>query len=164
MTDLEGWSDDQIEAVKRWKSKGEDERHPHDLLPSGRQSHNRGVSDEECAEMRRLFKDDESLTIKGISEQHFSYSQTTVAEHVFNRRCTHEIAEEAAESPMGPIDPDEFVTVDECREMRECYWDGVDMEIVTVRDRFGKSYGQTYHHLIGRCECDHDVPDIRHER
>lgn len=164
------WSDEQKEALERWSSKDNTERHPHDLLPGGRKSEqakengNAGngandVQPEQCSEMRRMFKDDDELTIKAMAEGHFEFHRSTIAEHVFGRRCSHDIDEEAAESPMGNIDSGDFIQADECAEMRERW---VDVrEIVQVQGEFEKTYGQTYHHLVGRCKCDHDVPDIK---
>lgn len=156
------WSEDQREAIERWNEKGSGERHPHDLLPNGSQGYNRGVSEEECASMRQFFKSNPDTTIKEMVDDEFEYSQTTIAEHVFNR-CNHEIEEDAAESPMGSIDPEDFVTDDECRRMRVYYWNGGHEEITEVQAEFENTYGQTYHHLVGRCKCDHDEPDIRSE-
>lgn len=156
------WSEDQREAIERWNDKDSDERHPHDLLPNGSQGYNRGVTEEECREMRQFFKSNPDTTIKMMVEGRFEYSQTTIAEHVFNR-CNHRIDESAAESPMGSIDPEDFVTDDECRRMRVFYRDGGEEEIVIVQEEFGNTYGQTYHHLVGRCKCDHDEDDIRQE-
>lgn len=154
------WSDDQAEAIERWQSKDRSERHPHDLLPNGNQGYNRGVSENECGEMRQQFKSNSDITIKDMVGDDFDYSQTTIAEHVFDR-CNHNIEEDPAESPMGSIDPDDFVTDEQCRDMRDFYWGKGDGEITEVRDEFEKTYGQTYHHLVGRCKCDHNVPDIR---
>lgn len=165
MSDPTDWTDKQREAIERWADKPPEDRHPNDLLPEGRKSSDEGgggsnvVSPDECAEMRRVFKQDGDLTIKAMAEQRFSYSRTTIAEHVFARRCTHEIAEPAAESPMDSIDPDEFIQPDECAEMREMYHDGA--EIPEVQAAWDASYGQAYHHLAGRCTCEHDVYDIR---
>jgi hypothetical protein len=153
------WSDEQREAMERFNEKDSSERHPHDLLPNGGQGYKRGVSEEECTSMRQEFKETDT-TIKDMVGDEYDYSQTTIAEHVFDR-CNHDIEEGAAESPMGPIDPDSFVTVEECREMREFYRGEGGEEITVVRDEFSNTYGQTYHHLVGRCKCEHDEPDIR---
>lgn len=165
MTDPPGeWSDDQKDALRRWLDKPPSERHPHDLLPEGRISSEKSgngknaVSPDECAQMRQIFKA-EDITIKEMARSRFDYSRTTIAEHVFARRCSHEIDETPAESPMESIDPDEFVTADECAKMRESYHDGKG--IPEVQNDFDLSYGQTYHHLSGRCKCDHGVRDIR---
>lgn len=157
------WTDEQAEALKRWQEKEDGSRHPHDLLPGGRNENdsrsNNAVSPEECAAMRRAFKADEEVTIKELAETEFDYSQTTVAEHVFARRCSHDVDEGAAESPMGSIDPDEFVEPDLCAEMRE---DHADIQSIKgVAQEHGKTYGQAYHHLVGRCKCSHEVPAIR---
>lgn len=169
MSDPLDFTDDQKEALERWRDKDQTQRHPHDLLPDGRKSEGESKSDssgsandvqpEQCTEMRKMFKENEDLTIKSMASDHFSFHRSTIAEHVFGRRCNHDIEEEAAESPMGDIDSSDFIQADECAEMRK-EWKGV-REIVTVKDRFEKTYGQTYHHLVGRCKCDHDVPSIR---
>lgn len=164
------WTEEQREALERWAEKDSSERHPHDLLPGGRKSENEAeeevsesgwndVKAEQCAEMRRMFKDSDSLTIKEMAENHYPFHRSTIAEHVFGRRCNHSIEVEPAESPMGDIDSGDFIEVEECAEMRE-RWVEV-REIVTVQEEFEKTYGQTYHHLVGRCKCDHEVPDIR---
>lgn len=154
------WTDDQEEAMSRWLEKDESERHPHDLLPNGGRGYDRGVTQGECGDMRRRFKSDSDITIKSMVDDPFDYSQTTIAEHVFGR-CNHEIEEGEAESPMGTIDSDDFVSDDECAQMRRFYWQGGDEEITEVRDEFENTYGQTYHHLVGRCKCDHGEPNIR---
>jgi hypothetical protein len=154
------WSDEQREAVNRWQNKDSSERHPHDLLPNGSQGYDRGVSEEECASMRELFKQQPENTVKSMVGSEFDYSETTIGEHVFDR-CNHEIAESPADSPMGTIDPDDFVTDQECATMRSYYFSDGDEEITNVEARFDKSYGQVYHHLVGRCTCDHDESDIR---
>lgn len=154
------WSEDQIEAMERWKDKDQSERHPNDLLPNGSQGYDRGVSEEECGEMRNHFKSEDGITVKSMVGDRFDYSQTTIAEHVFNR-CNHIIDVEPAESPMGSIDSSEFVTEEECADMRRFYYGEGDGEITNVRDKFDNTYGQTYHHLIGRCKCNHEMSDIR---
>lgn len=159
--DDEEWSEKQKEAVERWNQKDRSERHPHDLLPNGSQGYQRGVTESECAEMRRRFKN-RDITIKSMVENPYDYSQTTIAEHVFNR-CNHSIEEEPAESPMGPINSENFVEEQECAEMREYYWGQGDEEIVNVKEEFENTYGQTYHHLVGRCKCDHEKSNIRSE-
>lgn len=159
---FEDWSEEQIKALKRWKEKDQSERHPHDLLPNGSQGYNRGVSEDECEEMRQRFKDEPDTTVKDMVDDEYEYSQTTVAEHVFDR-CNHTIEEEAAESPMGSIDPDDFVTVEECSRMRRYYREEAGEEIVNVQEEFENTYGQTYHHLVGRCKCDHEEDNIRSE-
>lgn len=165
------WTDDQEEALKRWAGKDRSDRHPHDLLPGGRKSEGENdssqkadgpndVKPEQCSEMRKMFKKNDDLTIKKMADSHFSFHRSTIAEHVFGRRCSHDVAEEPAESPMGNIDPSDFITPEDCEEMRDRYRDL--REIVAVKDEYeGKSYGQVYHHLVGRCKCDHGVPDIR---
>lgn len=161
------WTDEQREALDRWRDKDPAERHPHDLLPEGRRSDDDGdetgevygVTDEECGEMRRLYKDTDDLTIKAMSEDHFSYSRTTIAEHVFDRRCSHDIIEDPAVPPSETGSrPSKFVTPGECAEMRETYHDG--SEIPEVQAEYGTSYAQAYHHLAGRCRCDHEIEDI----
>lgn len=169
MTNPDTWTDEQREALQRWSSKDESERHPHDLLPGGRKSEQEreraagnGINDvqpDQCVEMRQMFKDDEELTIKRMAEEEFDFHRSTIAEHVFGRRCSHSVEESPAESPMGNIDSGNFIQSEECAEMRN-RWDEV-REIVTVQEEFEKTYGQTYHHLVGRCKCDHDVPNIR---
>jgi len=158
----EDWSEEQKKALKQWKQKDRSERHPHDLLPNENQGYNRGVTKKECREMRVTFKKDSEVTIKSMVDAEFDYSQTTIAEHVFDR-CSHDIDEEAAESPMGSIDPENFVGVQECMRMRKYYREDGNEEIVNVKEEFGKTYGQTYHHLVGRCKCEHDEPNIRSE-
>lgn len=159
MTD-DDWTDEQREAINRWNEKDRENRHPHDLLPNGSQGYNRGVSDDECASMRVYFKNHADTTIKSMVDTEFEYSQTTIAEHVFDR-CNHNIEEEPAESPMGSIDADDFVTDAQCASMRRFYWNDGDEEITAVEAKFDKTYGQVYHHLVGRCQCDHDQVDIR---
>lgn len=164
------WTEEQKEALQRWSNKDNTERHPHDLLPDGRKSEREksgngsrnGINDvqaEECEKMRRTFKSEDNITIKEMAETHFSFHRSTIAEHVFGRRCNHEVDEEPAESPMSDIDSGNFVEADECAEMREM-WNKVG-EITDVQEAYGKTYGQTYHHLVGRCKCDHEVPNIR---
>lgn len=163
------WTDEQKEALERWAEKDRDDRHPHDLLPGGRKSEGESdgeagngsndVQPEQCQAMRQKFKDDDDLTIKAMANHHFDFHRSTIAEHVFGRRCNHDIDEEPAESPMGDIDSGDFIQADECAEMREEWQDR--REIVGVQEEFEKTYGQTYHHLVGRCKCDHDVPNIR---
>lgn len=166
------WTEEQKEALERWAEKDRSQRHPHDLLPGGRKSEGdsekksrsstNGTNDvqpEQCAAMRKMFKSNDDLTIKAIAKEEFAFHRSTIAEHVFGRRCTHDIEEEPAESPMGGIDSGDFIQAEECSEMRE-HWKGVG-EIVSVQEDFEKTYGQTYHHLVGRCKCDHDVPNIR---
>jgi len=156
----DGWSDEQREAIDRWNDKDQSERHPHDLLPNGSQGYDRGVGEDECASMRQFFKSHPDKTIKSMVEVEFEYSQTTIAEHVFNR-CNHSIEEEPADSPMGTIDPEDFVTNQQCADMRSFYFGEGDEEITNVEAQFDKTYGQVYHHLVGRCKCDHDQVDIR---
>lgn len=166
------WTEEQQEALERWAEKDRSDRHPHDLLPGGRKSEGEGeeetpkntngtndVQPGQCAEMRRMFKSDDELTIKAMAEGEFAFHRSTIAEHVFGRRCNHDIDEEPADSPMGDIDSGDFIQAEECAEMRE-YWQE-EREIVAVQDEFEKTYGQTYHHLVGRCKCEHSVPDIR---
>lgn len=166
----QNWTEEQREALKRWSSKDSSERHPHDLLPGGRKSERKNenknsgsgandVQPDQCEDMRTMFKDDDDMTIKEMAESHFEFHRSTIAEHVFGRRCSHDIDEEPAESPMGNIDSGDFIQADECAEMRN-RWADVG-EIVEVQKHFEKTYGQTYHHLVGRCKCDHDVPNIR---
>lgn len=169
MSQGQEWTDEQKEALERWSSKDNTNRHPHDLLPGGRkgkhkegeesESNGSDVRKEQCAEMRRTFKRYEETTIKQMAENDFPFHRSTIAEHVFGRRCNHDIDEEPAESPMGDIDSGDFIQDGECAKMRET-WIEVE-EIVTVQERFEKTYGQTYHHLVGRCKCAHDVPNIR---
>lgn len=166
------WTEEQEEALERWAEKDRSERHPHDLLPGGRKSDaekeeerqvtQEGTNDvkpEQCVEMRRLFKRNDELTIKQMAENEFGFHRSTIAEHAFGRRCNHEIDEEPAESPMGDIDSGDFIQADECADMRNAWKD--KRKIVAVQEEFEKTYGQTYHHLVGRCKCDHEVPDIR---
>jgi len=165
----DSWTEEQREALERFRDKKRSQRHPHDLLPGGRKSDDEdddddssGASDvqpEQCSQMREMFKAESDLTIKGMAQEHFSFHRSTVAEHVFGRRCNHDIDVEPAESSMGNIDSSEFIQADECAEMRET-WTELG-EIVAVQEEYEKSYGQTYHHLVGRCKCDHDVPNIR---
>lgn len=170
MTDPNDWTEEQEDALSRWAEKDRSQRHPHDLLPGGRKSEGGGgdnakssgmndVKPDQCRAMRRMFKQDDDLTIKSMANHDFSFHRSTIAEHVFGRRCTHDIDEEPAESPMGDIDSDDFIQADECAEMREAWQQ--EREIVAVQQDFEKTYGQTYHHLVGRCKCDHDVPNIK---
>lgn len=152
------WSDEQIEAIKRWKSKSETERHPHDLLPGGRKSHERGMTEKECKWLRETFESRDT-TITELSGE-CEYSETAIAEHVFGRRCHHDHDVSACDSPMGSIDSDEFVGADECAQMRQFFYDTSGCEIKTVQHQFGTSYGQAYHHLMGRCKCDNDLEPI----
>ena len=164
------WTDEQREALERWSDKDRTDRHPHDLLPGGRKSEGEEEEEEpgsgandvkaaQCVEMRQMFKENDELTIKQMAQEHFSFHRSTIAEHVFGRRCNHDIDEEPAESPMGDIDSGDFIQADECAEMRETWI--AEREIVTVQEEFDKTYGQTYHHLVGRCKCEHDIPNIR---
>ena len=170
MTEPDEWTDEQEEALERWAEKDRSNRHPHDLLPGGRKSEgssNEGgtqgggndVKPEQCAEMREMFKSDGDLTIKQMAQESFDFHRSTIAEHVFGRRCNHDIDVEPADSPISDISSADFIDPEECAEMRE-HWTEVE-EIVAVQDEFDKTYGQTYHHLVGRCKCDHEVPDIR---
>lgn len=165
------WTDEQREALERWGEKDRGSRHPHDLLPGGRKSEKEGegkqgtsdgandVKPDQCAEMRATFKENPDLTIKSMAEDHFPFHRSTIAEHVFGRRCNHDIDEEAAESPMGDINSGDFIQADECERMRNRWMEL--QEIVAVQEEFEKTYGQTYHHLVGRCKCDHETPNIR---
>lgn len=167
------WTDEQQEALERWASKDSSQRHPHDLLPGGRKGEQEkksgekkesanDVTPEQCEDMRVMFKNNPELTIKAMAEDHYSFHRSTIAEHVFGRRCNHDIDEEPADSPMGDIDSGSFVQPEECSDMRE-YW-MESREIVSVQEEFDLTYGQTYHHLVGRCKCDHEVPNIKELR
>lgn len=156
------WTADQKEALKRWSGKDKSDRHPHDLLPSEEEdteekSSQTLVSSEECAEMRRFFKSN-NTSIKRMAEHHFEYSRTTIAEHVFDRRCSHDIDEEPVASPSDELNPENYTKSDECSKMREMYHEV--QSIPAVQEEFDKSYGQAYHHLAGRCKCKHNTPNI----
>lgn len=152
------WSDEQIEAIERWKSKSEVERHPHDLLPGGRKSHERGMTEDECRWLRNQFESRDT-TVTELSDS-CEYSETAIAEHVFGRRCHHEHDVPPCDSPMGSINPDEFIQAQECAQMRTFFFETDNCEIKNVQHQFGTSYGQAYHHLMGRCKCDNDVDPI----
>jgi hypothetical protein len=155
------WSDDQKEALKRWSDKDKSERHPHDLLPSDEEEKKKPrqslVTAEECADMRSFFKTN-NTNIKQMAEHHFEYSRTTIAEHVFNRRCSHDIDEEPVESPSDDVNPANYTKADECAEMREMYQEV--RSIPVIQEEFDKTYAQAYHHLAGRCKCKHNTPNI----
>lgn len=156
---MSDWTDEQQEAINRWNEKDRSERHPHDLLPDTGQGYDRGVTEEQCIAMRDLFKQDDR-TVKSMVDTEFDYKQTTIAEHIFGR-CNHSVNATPADSPMGNMDADKFVTVEECRNMREYYYNEGHEEITEVEAHFDKTYGQVYHHLVARCKCEHGQPGIR---
>lgn len=154
------WSEEQKEALERWAKKDPKDRHPHDLIPGQNNTGNGGsneVTSDECRRMRQAFKRTTKTTIRDlVRNEDFGYSRETVARHVFNRSdCNHDIDEPPAEDELQQPSSDERVSEQECQHMREAYHGG--FSVVEVKEKYERTYDQTYYHVVGRCKCENEA-------
>lgn len=142
----------QAEAIVRFSKVDRDSRDPDNIRSFVRNGDAEpddvidGISADECGDLRRAM--DKADRTAPVVEAFPSKHPSTIFRHATGR-CEHD----------APVDPTTSPRIqsDECREIREAFQDGDDVE--TICDDFHRSSNAVVRHVFGRC--DHDFPNDR---
>jgi hypothetical protein len=104
-----------------------------------------GITADECADLRKYYKQDPELSVKELTTAYDS-SKSTVHKHL-RGRCTHIVDEDA----VGRM----TITADVCRKMRRSFKRDPRRSVARIARRFDTSRPTADYHIFGRCACDH---------